>query len=67
MLARRKMTLHGNLWRANRRSPISGVPVKSGLLILEAGDIWGDELSSVAAGDCDGSGRDDKDSPGLDV
>ena len=54
MLTRRKMTLHENPWRANLRSPVSGVPVKSGRLILEAGDRWGDERSSAAAGDGDG-------------
>ena len=47
--------------------PDIGVPIKSGRLILEAGNIWADELSSAAAGDCDGLGRDDEDSPGPDV
>ena len=53
MLARRKMTLHENPWRVNLRSPVSGSPVNNGRLILEAGDRWGDELSS-AIGEGDG-------------
>ena len=40
--------------------------MNKGLLILEAGDNRGDELSSGTA-DGDGSGLDDDDSPGLDV
>ena len=51
----------------NRRSPGIRVPVKSDRLILEAGDKWGDERSSTATGDGDGSGRDVKDSPRPDV
>ena len=47
--------------------PDIGVPVKIGRLILEAGDIWGDELSFAVAGDCDGSGRDDEESLEPDV
>ena len=47
--------------------PGIGVLAKSGRLILEAGDIWGDELSSAAVEDGDGSGRDDEDSLGPDV
>ena len=54
MLARRKKTLHENPWCANRCSPVSGVPVKNGRLILEADDRWGDERSSAATGDADG-------------
>ena len=45
--------------------PGIGVLVNNGRLILEAGDRWGDELSSTGEGD--GSGRDDEDSPGPDV
>ena len=39
--------------------------MNNGRLILEAGDRWGDELSSVGEGD--GSGREIEDSPGPDV
>ena len=60
------MTLHENLWRGALRSPESGVPTNNGCLILEAGDKFGDELSS-AAGEGDGSGLDDEDSPRPDV
>ena len=48
VLARRKMTLHENPWSANLRSPVSGVPVNNGRLILESGDKWGHELASTA-------------------
>ena len=47
--------------------PGIGVPTNNGRLILEAGNKWGDELSSATAGDGDGSGRDDEGSPGPDV
>ena len=40
--------------------------MNNGRLILEAGDKCGDELSS-AAGEGDGSGLDDEDSPRPDV
>ena len=66
MSARRKMTLHGNLWRGALPSPESGVPTNNGRLILKADDNWGDELSSAAV-EGDGSGLDDEDSPGPDV
>ena len=46
--------------------PRNRVPTNNGRLILEAGDKWGDELSS-AVGEGDGSGLNDEDSPGLDV
>ena len=42
-----------------------GFPTNKGLLILEAGDSWGDEVASATDGD--GSGRDDDDSPGQEV
>ena len=45
--------------------PQDRVPTNNGRLM--AGDNWGDELSSAAAGDGDGSGLDDEDSPGPDV
>ena len=50
-----------------RRStfPRIGVLVNNGRLILEAGDRWGDELSSAREGD--GSGRDVDNSPKPDV
>ena len=46
--------------------PGIGVPTNNGCLILEAGDKWGDELSS-AVGEGDGSGLDDEDSLGPNV
>ena len=61
------MTPRGSPCRADRRSPVSGVPVKSGRLILEAGDRWGDERSFTAAWEGDGLGRDVEDSLGPDV
>ena len=39
--------------------------MNNGRLIFEAGDSWGDELSSAGGGD--GSGRDVEDSPRPDV
>ena len=50
-----------------RRSMFPGIRVlvNIGRLILEAGNRWGDELSSAGVGN--GSGRDVEDSPGLDV
>ena len=45
--------------------PEIGVPTNNGHLILEAGDRWGDELSSAGAGD--GLGQDVEDSPEPDV
>ena len=41
------------------------IKVNIGRLILEAGDNWGDELSSARGGD--GSGLDLEDSPGPDA
>ena len=49
VLARRNMTPHENLWRGALRSPESGVPTNNSRLIFEAGDNWGDEVSSAAS------------------
>ena len=45
--------------------PRIGCPTNKGLLILEAGDNCGDEVASTTDGD--GSGLEDKDSPGPEV
>ena len=44
-----------------------GFPTNMGLLIREAGDSCGDEVTSVADVTGDGGGREDDDSPGLEV
>ena len=48
MLVLCKITLHENIWRGVRRFLETGVPTNNGHLILEAGDNWGDEVSSAA-------------------
>ena len=42
-------------------------PTNSGLRILEAGDSCGEEVASAADVTRDGCGREDDDSPGLDM
>ena len=42
-------------------------PTNNGLLILKAGDSYGDEVASAADETGDGCGREDDDSPGPDV
>ena len=42
-------------------------PTNNGLLILKAGDSYGDKVASAADETGDGCGREDDDSPGPDV
>ena len=44
-----------------------GFPTNMGLLILDAGDSWGDEVASAADVTGDGGGLAEDDSPGPDV
>ena len=44
-----------------------GFPTNNGLLILEAGDSWGDEVASAADVTGDGCGLEKENSPGPDV